>query len=718
MRTARPSWLLLGLMTIAGCATGVSAEDQEPWQAAGGTGGATGGSGGGTGGTHATGGSGGSAGHDAGTDGPAGTGGLQDAAPDQEPPIDAGKDAPADAALDVSPDVALDATEDVLATDAAQDVAPDALPDGPIDAADDVAPDALPDGPIDAADDVAEDVAVDGPDDVASDTEDAPLETGTDAAVEAEAGVLTQDNCPGEVLALQGQGADPRSASLSATTVGLANDLAGTCAGASSPEAVYQFTPDVDGIATVIVKTTAFDASLYVRTTCTSSAAASQIGCKDAALSSGSEKIVFWATAGSTYFVIVDGSYSTKGAFTLNVTVAPKVSSEQCPGEAVTWIGSGTQDRTATVTGDTSLRWDDYDGSCGSTSTPESVFAFTADVGGQMKLTLTSTGWDGILYVKTDCTAAAPELICRDSAGTSSVETAQFLATTGTTYYAFVDGSLSGSKGPFTLDGLLSPPKPSESCPGEPAVWTGSGTDPRVFIASGNTSNQWNDTSGTCGGSSANDAVYALTPDIDGTLVLEVAPTGWDAVMFVRSDCATSGSELACKDTGSSSGKETYSFKAKAGTTYSAFIDGYTSTSKGAYTFTATLTPALASETCPGEELTLSGTPAAATVAGNTAGMWSDEAGSCAGSGANDAVYHLLAPQSGTMTVKVTPTGWDPVLYVRSGTCAGTEVTCKDVGSSGTAETVNVNATVGTDYWIFVDGFAGTSGAYTLNLHF
>jgi len=380
----------------------------------------------------------------------------------------------------------------------------------------------------------------------------------------------------------------------------------------------------------------------------------------------------------------------------------------------------------ATFTGDTTTLWDDYDGyNCGSSSPPEAVYAIQADADGLLTLNLAPTGWDAVLYVRSTCATASSELTCKDAGGVSGAESWQVWATSGTTYYAFVDGSYANSYGPYTLTATLAPATSNEKCPGEAVVWTGSGSDPRTYTDTDDTSVRWNDYSGyNCGASTRRETVYAVTPDVDGALKLEVTPGAWDAAMYVRTTCGTQSSELTCQDTGMAGGKETYTFQAKAGTTYYVFIDGATaySAGEGTYTFNATLTPPAPEEKCNGAELALSGTPPSGTASGNTSTLWADYVGTgiCRGNTTGkDAVYHVVASQTGTMKITMTPTAFDGMVYVRSGTCTGTQVGCADSAGTGGTETVNINVTTaGTNYYLFVDSYTTGAGAYTLSVTF
>jgi hypothetical protein len=146
---------------------------------------------------------------------------------------------------------------------------------------------------------------------------------------------------------------------------------------------------------------------------------------------------------------------------------------------------------------------------------------------------------------------------------------------------------------------------------------------------------------------------------------------------------------------------------------------------------------------CPGQAIAVPhGTTIVAESAGtSTYGFQDDYAGSCLASsggttGGRDRVFQITASASGTLTVSVgyaadgvtstcatnqqAPDCWPAVLYARS-TCAtaSTELACA-AGISGTAvapAVITFPVTVGTPYWVIVDGFDAQSyGPFNLVL--
>ena len=112
----------------------------------------------------------------------------------------------------------------------------------------------------------------------------------------------------------------------------------------------------------------------------------------------------------------------------------------------------------------------------------------------------------------------------------------------------------------------------------------------------------------------------------------------------------------------------------------------------------------------PGQEILLEGDTSRAT--GDRRGK---PGGACASSiGARDFIYHLIPSGTGKIAVKVTGQGaLDPIVYART-TCDD-ETTQQGCGpQSGTkVASMSFTAKTGTDYFLFIDGASGGTGAYS-----
>src|SRR5438093_7419251 len=114
------------------------------------------------------------------------------------------------------------------------------------------------------------------------------------------------------------------------------------------------------------------------------------------------------------------------------------------------------------------------------------------------------------------------------------------------------------------------------------------------------------------------------------------------------------------------------------------------------------------------------------TFTGTTSGT-SLLAGSCGNSGGSpEQVFQWTPTVSGTATIQTCggSTSYDTVLYVRSGACGtGSEIAlgcnddaCADATGANRASRITPTVTAGQTYYIFVDGFGGAQGNFTLTV--
>ncbi|MFT7622096.1 MAG: hypothetical protein ACI9WU_001263, partial [Myxococcota bacterium] len=300
--------------------------------------------------------------------------------------------------------------------------------------------------------------------------------------------------------------------------------------GAGSNDTVYGFTPTAT--ANYTIELVGFDAALYVVTDCGDIDNTCVAGEENTI--SAPESMDIELTAGTTYFIIVDGygnSSNQSGAYTLTVDAScvPSCTGLEC--------------------GD-----DGCGGSCG-----------TCD--GALALCTA-----GICECTADCTGkTCGEDGCGGSCGTcSAVEgcnpagTCEALTLGDTCAVPFVVGAL-----PFSDDGDSSTFAADYGyalgvCPGE----TGSGGD------------------------GSNDTVYSFTPGTTDTYTIELG--GFDAALYVVTDCADIDNTcVAGEENEFNPGPESMEVTLTADTTYFIIVDGYGNASNqaGPYTLTVTAPP-------------------------------------------------------------------------------------------------------------------------------
>src|SRR5439155_11237531 len=136
----------------------------------------------------------------------------------------------------------------------------------------------------------------------------------------------------------------PQGGTLADKTSGVLSALEGTCGGSSSPEKVFQWTPAVSGTATIETPGSDYDTILYMRSE--SCAGGPEVACNDDVNDSDlTSSITPAVTAGTTYFIVVDGFGGEEGNFSLTVTP---------PSSATTTTASTSTTSTSTTSTTTS----------------------------------------------------------------------------------------------------------------------------------------------------------------------------------------------------------------------------------------------------------------------------------------------------------------------------------------------------------------------------
>jgi hypothetical protein len=291
--------------------------------------------------------------------------------------------------------------------------------------------------------------------------------------------------------------------------------------------------------------------------TCTNTAGAFTCACNTGYSGNGVTCLLTGDTCTSPF--VVGALPFTANGDTSNSTANYQVGSNQCPGVSYSFGASGKDD----------------------------AYEFTPNSSGKYVITLTAT-WDSGLYVVTDCGNVAGSCLGASEVSPSSQpEKLTLDATAGTKYYIIVD-AYSSASGTYTLTvDATPPPPPGDTCADAIPVTS------LPFTHASNTTDANNDyqfSSGACPGLSSSagsgkDIVYALTAASTGPIRVQVTGT-WDRVLYVVTDCANVNTSCLIGNDAPSSGTEMVTFNATAGTTYYIIVDGYGSSSAGAYEIT------------------------------------------------------------------------------------------------------------------------------------
>ena len=517
-----------------------------------------------------------------------------------------------------------------------------------------------------------------------------------------------------------------------------------TCASsARSGDQVYSFTPPTAGVVTAELTSPAgaegYDTALYARADCAD--AGSQIVCNDDAGSTRRSLITFDVLGGEEVFLFVDGFGATAtGPYTLAVTLEARAGlgescvELECAGELVCFEDT-CEEVVEVATGET----------CNEITT----FCAEGDVcfEGECETIVTAADGESCNGVSIVCdgTLACIDGTCADPGGTCELPTVLAEAATydeATNAWTY-EGSTEGRENTQEASCASSARSPDQ-----------------VFEF---------------------EAIFDGTLDIELTSPDGAAGYD-TALHVRADACADAEAELACNDDAGGTRRSFLSIDMVAGTTYFIVVDGWSTTNSGPFTLVVTesisvgfgdacdfpgaacsdgtecvegtcLFPtAAAAEACDLEEptyceigLACDGATALCVDAGTCArpnsfeesgwfdedsGTWrvigdtTDEAGAetgtCGSTGtAADYVYSWTAPADGEVVLAMTG-DYDTALYVRMDTCAdGDEVDCNDDGDGGVGTSdLTFDATGGTEYFIFADGWSGNEGAYIIDLTF
>ena len=132
-----------------------------------------------------------------------------------------------------------------------------------------------------------------------------------------------------------------------------------------------------------------------------------------------------------------------------------------------------------------------------------------------------------------------------------------------------------------------------------------------------------------------------------------------------------------------------------------------------------------ASEACPGQDLVVTADPGGVAVENDFGTLTNDLTGSCGGDGP-EAVYHFVAPSTGTVTASITMLDGaqaDTVIYARKDDCAaGVDTTlsngCANEGGTGANELIKFDVEKNGSYYVFADSQGTPTGTFSLRVRF
>jgi len=372
---------------------------------------------------------------------------------------------------------------------------------------------------------------------------------------------------------------------------------------------------------------------------------------------------------------------------------------------------------TGVYAGDTSGSVDRIAGSCGGGGSPDLAFIYEVlSPGFDVTFSLDDPGttYDSVLTILTTCGPGMAEIACDDDSGTGSTSVVTLAAAPPGSYTIIVDGNAAGA---FALTVVEIPAV--AGCVGvvEAAI-PGAGPWPYILIDDTSVADDTATLGCDPGGP---DHVYSFTPAASGDYDFDLCSSLYDTLLEVRQDDCASGATIACNDDSCGMQSKLTSVPLLAGTTYYVIIDGHGGAS-GAYGLIVQPTPAVLCGVCPGTvDGVLTGMALPITVPGSTSGA-DDTFGplSCSPGGA-DRVYEFQPPATGNYTISLCGSTFDTLLEVRGCSCdplaAGASIVgCNDDACGSASRLAPVSLDASATYYIVVDGWNGSTGAYTLTI--
>jgi hypothetical protein len=356
-------------------------------------------------------------------------------------------------------------------------------------------------------------------------------------------------------------------------------------------------------------------------------------------------------------------------------------------------FSEGEAGGTATDTATTLGTFDNNSGSrCGASGQQDVVYTFTTS----RTLDFQASAKGHSLSLR-GATCTGTEFVCGS-------ETLSHGGLPPGTYYLWVDNRSTTTPGaPFTLSASLTPPALGDTCVSpEPLVFS-NGSLGGDAEAHGTLDTRFNNSAGSCANSGGNDHVFSFTT----SRKLDFRATTAGHSLYLRSADCQSGPELAC---GNWPGIDVVGLDPG---TYYLWVDQ----GGGAYTVRASLTRPVCEEPTP---LVFSGGgsggTAQASVEGDTSSAFSSTQGTCGGTGGRDVVHAFTTTEPLSLSATVTPktSGFQPMLYLRA-SCGGDEQACTVAPTVGSGATLSTGSLPPGTYYLWVDGFSGSAGAYSLN---
>jgi hypothetical protein len=361
--------------------------------------------------------------------------------------------------------------------------------------------------------------------------------------------------------------------------------------------------------------------------------------------------------------------------------------------------GRGTCDGPIALTLGTAVRGSTTQGSHGMSGSciqggaaPEVVYSFTLEQRAQISAVLNSA-YDGALYLLGRCGDLETEIACNDDAPTTARSEVGATLDAGT-YFLVVDGFANAAGEYELLVTATELQSLAQVCQAATPLTPGQ-------AVTGSTATQANYFTATCaGGARSPDRVYSLDVPARSRLRVRMQST-YDGAIYVRSDCQSPNTELACNDDHRDTRHAMLVTTVDPGRYY-VYADGFSASSAGDYSLRADLAP-LTGGSAPADACAAPGTVTPGQELTFDTFVASDElSGSCGGQGAPDLVYRLDVPSRMRLRARMLDSEFAGAMYIQRQCGVSTsEVACSSSGPNGTELDVNLQPG---QYFLVIDG--------------
>jgi hypothetical protein len=322
---------------------------------------------------------------------------------------------------------------------------------------------------------------------------------------------------------------------LSSTMVG--DDLArGTCVRGSAPECGFTLSVPVRADVRLSLETTDFDGALVLL----DARRTAELACIDDSPTGDTHHARIETTlAAGQYAVVVEGANGEAGQFALFAEVDPLPSLAEVCAAAVPLTPG------VSVRGSTRGAANQFGASCaGGAQGPDRVHTFALAQPARVRVAQRSEH-DGVLSLRAQCEDGHSELACDDTAAASEQASALLTAELAPgRYYVISDAFSRAQSGDYVLS-LEEAPVPPRLGPEVRC-----GALPDELLRPGqyeiDTLDAPAEFEGSCGGAGAPERLFFLQLEGETTIQAELLEPEFDAVIYLRAECADERSELKC----------------------------------------------------------------------------------------------------------------------------------------------------------------------------